>query len=185
MLGEMVESCAPSGCRACSVCSPCTCKMLGRIVLSCTLAPFHIALVFLRVSAPLLQGAYSHTGKTHAWSENASKNSKKGISVFASSNRQGAAVERACAVACMQAKFGCSESANEQSNRAQGGSEPGRQGASRAMTADQVHAAAVVGECANSGQRGRFAYICGPHGVPQENARCGDTERSKGAHQRR
>jgi len=26
------------------------------------------------------------------------------------------------------------------------------------MTADQVHAAAVVGECANSGQRGRFLW---------------------------
>jgi len=33
------------------------------------------------------------------------------------------------------------------------------------------------------GQRGRFAYTCGPHGVPQEYARCGGTERSKGAHQ--
>ena len=97
---------------------------------------------------------------------------------FASTSRQGAAVERACAAACMQAKFGCSESANEQSSRAQGGSEPGRRGASRAMTADQVHAPAVVGECANSGQRGRFAYTCGPHGVPQEYARCGGTERS-------
>jgi len=58
---------------------------------------------------------------------------------------------------CMQAKFGCSASANEQSSRAQGGSEPGRRGASRVMTADQVHATAVVGERANSGQRGRFA----------------------------
>jgi len=113
---------------------------------------------------------------------------------FASSSRQGAAVERACAAACMQAKLGCSESAicayklacqeaNEQSSRAQGSSEPGRRGASRATTADQVHAPAVVGECANSGQRGRFAYTCGPHGVPQEYARCGGTERSKGAHQ--
>jgi len=46
-----------------------------------------------------------------------------------------------------------------------------------------VHAAAVVGERANSGQRGRFAYTCGPHGVPQEYARCGGTERSSGAHQ--
>ena len=73
---------------------------------------------------------------------------------FASSSGQGAAVECACASACMQAKIGCSE------NRAQGGSEPGRQGAGRAMTADQVHAAAVVGKCANSGQRGRFAYTC-------------------------
>jgi len=102
---------------------------------------------------------------------------------FASSSRQGAPVECACAVACMQAKFGCSESVNEQSSRAQGGSEPDRRGASRAMTADQVHAVAVVGDCANSGQRGRFAYTCGPHGVPQEYARCGGTERSKGAHQ--
>ena len=35
-------------------------QMLGRIVLPSTLAlPFHIALVFLRVSAALLQGAYS------------------------------------------------------------------------------------------------------------------------------
>jgi len=113
---------------------------------------------------------------------------------FASSSRQGAAVESACAAACMQAKFGCSESAicayrlvcqeaNEQSSRTQGGSEPGGRGASRATTADQVHAAAVVGECANSGQRGSFAYTCGPHGVPQEYARCGGTERSKGVHQ--
>ena len=30
-------------------------------------------------------------------------------SAFASNSRQGAAVERACAAACMQAKFGCSE----------------------------------------------------------------------------
>jgi len=64
MLGEMVESCALSGCRACSVCSPCTCQMLGRIVLpSMLVLPFHIVLVFLRVSATLLQGAYSHTEK--------------------------------------------------------------------------------------------------------------------------
>jgi len=64
MLGEMVESCALSGCCACSVCSPCTCQMLGRIVLpSILVLPFHIALVFLRVSAALLQGAYSHTEK--------------------------------------------------------------------------------------------------------------------------
>jgi len=58
----MVEFCAPSGCRAGSVRSPYTCQMLGRVVLSSTLAlSFHIALVFLRVSAALLQGAYSHT----------------------------------------------------------------------------------------------------------------------------
>ena len=51
--------------------------VLGRIVLSFTIAlSFHIALVFLRVSASLRQGAYSHTEKTHAWSENESKNSK-------------------------------------------------------------------------------------------------------------
>jgi len=81
--------------------------------------------------------------------------------VFASSHRQGAGVERECATACIQAKFGCSESANEQSSRDQGGSEPGRRGSSRAMTTDQVHAGAVVGERANSGQRGRFAYACG------------------------
>ena len=75
---------------------------------------------------------------------------------FASNSRQGAAVERACSAACMQAKFGCSESAicayrlvcqeaNEQSSRAQGSSEPDRRGVDRAMTADQVHAVAVVG----------------------------------------
>jgi len=64
MLGEMVESCAPSSCRAFSVHWTCTCQILGRIVLPSTLGlPFHIALVFLRVSAVLLQGAYSHTGK--------------------------------------------------------------------------------------------------------------------------
>ena len=52
MLGEMVESCAPSGCRACSVCSPCTCQMRGRIVLNSTLAlPFHIALLSSCVSS--------------------------------------------------------------------------------------------------------------------------------------
>jgi len=64
MLGEMVESCAPSGCRACSVSSPCTCQVLGHFVLPSTLAlPYHIALVFLRVSTALLQGAHSHTEK--------------------------------------------------------------------------------------------------------------------------
>ena len=58
-------------------------QMLGRIVLPSTLAlPFHIALVLLRVSACLRQGAYSHTEKTHAWSENASKISKQGIISF-------------------------------------------------------------------------------------------------------
>ena len=63
-MGEMVESCAPSDRRACLVCSPCTCQMLGRIVLPSILAlPFHIALVFLRVSETLLQGVYSHTAK--------------------------------------------------------------------------------------------------------------------------
>jgi len=31
--------------------------------------------------------------------------------VFASSSSQGAAVERACTATCMQAKFGCRESA--------------------------------------------------------------------------
>jgi len=100
---------------------------------------------------------------------------------FASSSRQGAAVERACAAACMQAKFRCSESAicayrlagqdaNEQSIELR--AVPGKREASRATTTEQVHAAAVVGECANSGQRGRFANTCGPHGVPQEYARC-------------
>jgi len=39
------------------------------------------------------------------------------------------------------------------------------------MTTDQVHAGTVVGERANSGQRGRFVYTCRPHGVPQEYAR--------------
>ena len=154
--------------------------MLGRIVLSSTVAlSFHIALVFLRVSAVLFQGANSHTEKHTRGQKMRPKIASRTSSVFASSSRQGAVVERAC----MQAKFGCSESANEQSSRAQGGSEPGRRGASRVMTADQVHAAAVVGECANSGQRGRLAYTCGPHGVPQEYARCGDTERITGTHQ--
>ena len=153
----MVESCAPSGCRACSVCSPYTCQMLGRIVLPSTLAlSFHIALVYLRVPADLLQGAYSHTEKHMRGQRMSQKIARRASSVFASSSRQGTAVERACAAACIQAKFGYSESANEQSSRAQGGSEPGRRWASRAMTADQVHAAAIVGERANSGQRGRF-----------------------------
>jgi len=39
-------------------------RVLGRVVLRSALAlPFHIALVFLPVSAVLLQGAYSHTEK--------------------------------------------------------------------------------------------------------------------------
>jgi len=114
-------------------------QMLGRIVLQSTLAlSFHIALVFLRVSAALLQGAYSHTKKRMRDQRMRQKIATRASSVFASSSSQGAAVERACAAACMQAKFGCSESANEQSSRAQGGSEPGRRGTSRAMTADQV-----------------------------------------------
>jgi len=159
-------------------------QMLGRIVLPSTLAlSFHIALVFLRVSAALLQGSYSHTEKHMRGQRMRQKIASRASSVFACISRQGAAVERACAAACMQAKFGCSESINEQSSRSQGGSEPGRRGASRAITADQVHATAVLGERANSGQRGRFAYTCGPHGVPQEYARCGGTERSTGAHQ--
>jgi len=61
--------------------------------------------------------------------------------------------------------------------------EPGRRGASRVKTADRVHAAAVVRERSNSGQRGCLTYACGPHGVPQEYARCGGTGCSKGAHQ--
>jgi len=45
-----------------SVCR--TCQMLDGIVLpSILVLPFHIALVFLRSSAALLQGAYSHTEK--------------------------------------------------------------------------------------------------------------------------
>jgi len=127
---------------------------------------------------------YTHTQKKHMRGQRMrQKITNRTSSVFASSSRQGAAVERACAAACMKAKFGCSESANEQSSRTQGGSEPGRPGVNRAMTTDQVHATAVVGECANSRQRGRFAYTCGPHGVPQEYARCGGTERSTGTHQ--
>jgi len=72
-------------------------------------------------------------------------------SVFASSSRQGTVVERACAAAYIQAKFGYSESANEQSSRDQGGSRSGKRGSNRAMTVDQVPATAVVGERANSG----------------------------------
>ena len=61
---------------------------------------------------------------------------------FANSSRQGAAVERACAAACSSGavrvlicayRLACQE-ANEQSSRAQGGSEPGRPGASRVTT---------------------------------------------------
>jgi len=53
---------------------------------------------------------------------------------------------------------------NEQKSQAQGSSEPGRRGTSKATRADRVHTAAVVGERANSGQRGRVCYICGPIG---------------------
>jgi len=38
-------------------------RCLVVVIHSCVTVPFHIALVFLRVSAPLLQGAYSHTEK--------------------------------------------------------------------------------------------------------------------------
>ena len=148
---------------------------------SCVVIP-HCVGISSCVSS-LLQCAYSHTEKHMRGQRMRQKIASRASSVFASSCRQGATVERACAAACMQAKFGCGESVNEQSSRGQGGSEPGRRGASRAMTADQVHAVAHVGDCANSGQRGRFAYTCGPHGVPQEYARCGGTERRKGAHQ--
>ena len=151
------------------------------VVLPSTLAlPFQIALVILRVSTALLQGPYSHTEKHMRGQRMRQKIANRASSVFAISSRQGAAVERACAAACMQAKFGCSESANEQSSRVQGGSEADRRVATRAMTA-QVHASAVVGERANSGQRGRFAYTCGPHGVPQEYAKCkGTTSEARG-----
>ena len=118
---------------------------------------FHVALVFLRVSASLLQ-VHTQTQKKHMRGQRMRpKIASRASSVFASSSRQGTAVERACAAACIQAKFGYSESVNEQSSRVQGGSEPIRRGASRAMTANQVHAPAVVGERANSGQRGCFA----------------------------
>jgi len=91
--------------------------MLDRIVLPSTLAlSFHIALVFLRVSTALLQGAYSHTEKHMLGQRMRQKIASRASSVSASSSRQGAAVEHACAAACMQAKFGCSESANEQSS---------------------------------------------------------------------
>jgi len=76
--------------------------MLGRIVLPSTLAlSFHIALVYLRVPADLLQGAYSHTEKHMRGQRMRQKIPNRASSVFASSNRQGAAVERACAAACM------------------------------------------------------------------------------------
>ena len=77
--------------------------MLGRNVLPSTLAlPFHIALVFLRVSASLRQGAYSQ--KKHMRGQRMSeKIARRASSVFASSSRQGTAVERACAAACIQA----------------------------------------------------------------------------------
>ena len=92
-------------------------QMLGRIVLPSTLAlSLHIALVFLRVSAALLQGVYSHTEKHMRGQRMRQKIASRTSSVFASTNRQGAAVEHVCAAACMQAKFGCSESANEQSS---------------------------------------------------------------------
>ena len=90
-------------------------QILGRIVLSSTLAlSFHIALVCLRVSAALFQGAYSHTEKHMRGQRMRQKIASRVSSVFASSVRQGASVERTCAAACMQAKFRCSESANEQ-----------------------------------------------------------------------
>ena len=147
------------------------------VIHSCVVIP-HCIGISSCVSSSASRCILTHR-ETHAWSENASKISSRASSVFASSNRQGAAVERACAAAYMQAKFGCIESVNEQSSRPQGGSEPGRRGSSRAMTANQVHAVAVVGERANSGQRGRFVYT----GVPQEYARFRGTERSTGAHQ--
>ena len=72
-------------------------QMLGRTVLPSPLAlPFHIALVFLRVSAALLQGAYSHTEKHMRGQRMRQKIASRTSSVFASSNRQGAVVERAC-----------------------------------------------------------------------------------------
>ena len=79
-------------------------QILGRIVLSSTLAlPFHIALVFLRVSATLLQGAYSHTEKHMRGQRMRQKIASRVSSVFASSSRQGAGVERACAPVYMYA----------------------------------------------------------------------------------
>ena len=59
-------------------------QMLGRIVLPSTLAwPFHIALVFLRVSAALLQGAYSHTEKHMRGQRMRQKIASRASSVFA------------------------------------------------------------------------------------------------------
>ena len=63
-------------------------QMLGRIVLPSTLAlPFHIALVFLRVSASLLQGAYSHTEKHMRGQRMRQKIANRASSLFASSSR--------------------------------------------------------------------------------------------------
>jgi len=78
------------------------CFVRAQIVLPSTLAlPFHIALVFLRVSVALLQGAYSHTEKHMRGQRMRQKLTSRASSVFASSSWQGAVVERACATACM------------------------------------------------------------------------------------
>jgi len=66
MLGEMVDACAPSGCRACSV----------RVAIhSCVVIP-HCVGISSCVSSSASRCILTHR-KTHAWSENASKNSKQ------------------------------------------------------------------------------------------------------------
>jgi len=171
MLGEMVESCAPLGCRACSVRSPCTCQMLGLIVLSSTLAlPFHIALEFFCASATLLQGAYSHTEKHTRGQRMRQKISNRegsASSVFVLCPLSGAPCFREidriawCAQVSLQSVRHRSfwhpqpatthvESCDEQVGMRAPGSEPGRRGVSRSTLANRVHAATVLGERSNS-----------------------------------
>jgi len=115
----MVESCLPSGCRACSVRHA---RVRCLVALCChPLLRCHSTLRwYFFVCQQLCFKVHTHTQKNTRGQRMRQKIASRASSVFASSSRQGTAVERARAAACMQAKFGCGESANEQSCRAQG-----------------------------------------------------------------
>ena len=94
-------------------------QMLGRIVLPSTMRCHSTLRWYFFVCQRLCVKVHTHTQKKHMRGQRMSgKIARRASSVFASSSRQGTAVERTCAAACIQAKFGYSESANEQSSRA-------------------------------------------------------------------
>jgi len=81
-------------------------------------------------------------------------------------------------------RMAAARTGNEQINMRAAGSETGRQRASKATPANQVHAVrTVLGERSSSKERGRSACAYGPYRVPYDDARCEGTERNRRTHQ--